>query len=73
MELHTKTSDYFYDLPEELIAQTPIEPRDSSRLLVLGRKDGSIRHAVFRDIIDFLEPDNIHHSAHVVFLLLYEF
>ena len=56
MELHTKTSDYFYDLPEELIAQTPIEPRDSSRLLVLGRKDGSIRHAVFRDIIDFLEP-----------------
>lgn len=56
MELHTKTSDYFYDLPEELIAQTPIEPRDSSRLLVLGRKDGSIRHAVFRDIIGFLEP-----------------
>lgn len=56
MELHTKTSDYFYDLPEELIAQTPIEPRDSSRLLVLGRKDGSIRHAAFRDIIGFLEP-----------------
>lgn len=56
MELHTKTSDYFYDLPEELIAQTPIEPRDSSRLLDLGRKDGSIRHAVFRDIIGFLEP-----------------
>lgn len=56
MELHTKTSDYSYDLPEELIAQTPIEPRDSSRLLVLGRKDGSIRHAVFRDIIGFLEP-----------------
>ncbi len=56
MELHTKTSDYYYDLPEELIAQTPIEPRDSSRLLVVGRGDGSLRHSVFRNIVDFLEP-----------------
>ena len=37
-----KKSDFFYNLPEELIAQTPVEPRDSSRLLVLGKKDGSI-------------------------------
>lgn len=56
MELHTKTNDYYYDLPEELIAQTPIEPRDSSRLLVVGRGDGSLRHSVFRNIVDFLEP-----------------
>ena len=56
MELHTKTSDFYYDLPQERIAQTPVEPRDSSRLLVLGRKDGSIEHKIFRDIVDYLEP-----------------
>lgn len=49
-----KTSDFYYDLPKELIAQTPLEPRDSSRLLVLGRESGSIEHKHFYDIIDYL-------------------
>ena len=51
-----KTSDFYYDLPEELIAQTPVEPRDSSRLLVLGRTTGELEHRHFRDIIDYLNP-----------------
>lgn len=50
------TSDFYYDLPEELIAQTPAEPRDSSRLLVYNRQDGSVQHKVFREVIDFLNP-----------------
>ncbi|MBQ5347625.1 MAG: tRNA preQ1(34) S-adenosylmethionine ribosyltransferase-isomerase QueA [Ruminococcus sp.] len=49
------TSDFFYDLPKELIAQTPVEPRDSSRLLVLGKNSGKIEHKHFYDIIDYLE------------------
>ncbi len=48
------TSDFYYELPDELIAQTPIEPRDSSRLLVLGRNSGEIEHKHFYDIIDHL-------------------
>ncbi len=48
------TSDFYYDLPEELIAQTPIEPRDSSRLLVYHRDTGAIEHRVFRDVLDYL-------------------
>lgn len=51
-----KTKDFYYDLPKELIAQTPIEPRDHSRLLVLDRQSGEIRHKHFYDIIDELEP-----------------
>ena len=51
-----KTSDFDYELPEELIAQTPIEPRDHSRLLVYHRRDGSIEHRHFYDIIDYLNP-----------------
>ena len=51
-----KTRDFWYDLPEELIAQTPLEQRDSSRLLVLGRNDGKITHKHFFDIIDYLNP-----------------
>ena len=51
-----KTSDFDYELPEELIAQTPVEPRDHSRLLVYHRKDGSIEHKHFYDIIDYLNP-----------------
>lgn len=50
------TSDFYYDLPEELIAQTPAEPRDSSRLLVYHRQDETVEHKVFRDIIDYLNP-----------------
>ena len=49
-----KTSDFHYDLPEELIAQTPVEPRDHSRLLVYHRKDGQTEHRHFYDIIDYL-------------------
>ena len=48
-----KTSDFFYELPEELIAQDPLEERSSSRLMVLHRKSGVIEHKVFTDIIDF--------------------
>ena len=51
-----KTSDFDYELPEELIAQTPVEPRDHSRLLVYHRKDGSVEHKHFYDIIDYLNP-----------------
>ena len=54
-----KTSDFYYDLPKDLIAQTPVEPRDSSRLLVLGRESGSIKHKHFYDIIDFLVPGDL--------------
>ncbi len=51
-----KTSDFWYDLPEELIAQTPLEKRDSSRLLVLDRNSGAVSHKHFYDIIDYLNP-----------------
>ena len=54
-----KTSDFYYDLPKELIAQTPLEPRDSSRLLVLGRESGNIEHKHFCDIIDYLNPGDL--------------
>lgn len=48
-----KKSEFFYDLPPELIAQTPAEPRDSSRLLAMERDSGKIEHRTFRDILDF--------------------
>jgi len=51
-----KTSDFWYALPESLIAQTPLEKRDSSRLLVMDRKTGQIAHKHFYDIIDYLKP-----------------
>ena len=51
-----KTSDFYYDLPEELIAQDPLEDRSSSRLLTLDRKTGEIRHRHFRDILEYLNP-----------------
>ena len=60
-----KTSDFFYELPEELIAQTPAEPRDSSRLMVVHRDTGKIEHRVFRDVIDYLNPEDemvVHHT-----------
>ena len=49
-------SEFYYDLPEELIAQTPIEKRDESRLMVLDRAKQTIEHKTFKDIIDYLEP-----------------
>lgn len=51
-----KTHDFWYDLPEELIAQTPLEKRDSSRLLVMDRHTGALEHKHFYDVIDYLEP-----------------
>ena len=49
-------TEFDYELPEELIAQTPIEKRDESRLMVLNRKNNTIEHKTFKDIIDYLEP-----------------
>lgn len=51
-----KKSDFYYDLPEELIAQTPIEPRSASRLLVLHKDTGKIEHRTFSDVVDYLNP-----------------
>ncbi len=51
-----KTHDFYYDLPEELIAQTPLEKRDSSRLMVLNRSSGKIAHRHFTDILEYLQP-----------------
>ena len=49
-----KTSDFFYELPQELIAQTPVEPRDSSRLMLLDKRTGNVEHKIFHDLIDYL-------------------
>jgi len=51
-----KTSDFMYDLPEELIAQTPVEPRDHSRMLVIPKDGSDIEHKHFYDLIDYLRP-----------------
>ncbi len=51
-----KTHDFWYDLPEELIAQTPLQQRDTSRLLVLDRQTGAIEHKHFYDVIEYLQP-----------------
>ena len=51
--------DFDYDLPEELIAQTPVEPRDESRLMVVDRASGEISHHIFHDIIDYLRPEDV--------------
>jgi S-adenosylmethionine:tRNA ribosyltransferase-isomerase len=53
------TSDFDYNLPVKFIAQTPVEPRDSSRLLVLPRRQGEIRHAVFRQVGQYLRPGDV--------------
>ena len=53
------TKDFFYDLPKELIAQTPAEPRDSSRLLVLHKDTGETEHRIFRDITDYLHEGDV--------------
>jgi len=51
-----KTHDFYYDLPEELIAQEPLSERSSSRLMVLNKSNGEISHKHFYDITDYLEP-----------------
>ena len=52
-------SDFYYDLPEELIAQTPVEPRDSSRLMVIEREKEEIEHRHFFDILDYIRPEDV--------------
>lgn len=54
-----KTDDFNYYLPEDLIAQTPLEKRDSSRLLVLDRKSGDVEHKHFDDVLDYLHKDDV--------------
>ena len=54
-----QTSDFYYDLPEERIAQHPIEPRDASRLMVVDRQSGSVAHKIFRDVLDYLRPGDV--------------
>ncbi|MBO5713365.1 MAG: tRNA preQ1(34) S-adenosylmethionine ribosyltransferase-isomerase QueA [Clostridia bacterium] len=54
-----KTSDFYYDLPEELIAQTPVEPRDSSRLLVYNRQTDTVEHKVFKDILNIFNKGDL--------------
>ena len=51
-----KKSDFYYDLPEELIAQVPIKNRDQSRLMVLNRNEKTIEDKIFKDILDYLKP-----------------
>ncbi len=51
-----KTSDFYYDLPQELIAQTPMVPRDMSRLMVIDKNTGEVEHKIFKDLIDYLRP-----------------
>ena len=51
-----KTSDFYYDLPQELIAQTPMEPRDMSRLMVIDKNTGEVEHKIFKDLINYLRP-----------------
>ena len=53
------TADFFYHLPEELIAQHPMEKRDTSRLMVLNRNDNSLTHRHFYDILDYLQPNDV--------------
>ena len=53
------THDFYYELPEELIAQSPSEERDGCRLMVLNRESGEISHRIFRDIIDYLRPEDM--------------
>ena len=54
-----KKSDFYYELPEELIAQTPAEPRDSSRLLVYSLKNKTIEDKIFHDLPEYLRPGDV--------------
>ena len=59
MPTELKTSDFFYDLPHELIAQHPADKRDGSRLLVVNRNDGSVEHKHFYDIVDYINSNDV--------------
>ncbi len=54
-----QVQEFNYNLPEELIAQTPLKKRDESRLMVLDRKEKTIEHKVFKDIIEYLKPGDV--------------
>lgn len=54
-----RTAQFDYDLPQEQIAQQPVEPRDASRLLVLHRETGAVEHRTFRDVADYLRPGDV--------------
>ena len=58
-ETDLETKDFYYDLPEELIAQYPSEERDGCRLMVLNRENKTVEHKIFRDIIDYLRPEDM--------------
>ncbi len=58
-EARFKKSDFYYELPPELIAQTPAEPRDSSRLMVYNRRSDCVEHRIFRDITDYLKAGDV--------------
>ena len=66
--------EFYYDLPEELIAQVPIKNRDESRLMVLNRKNQTIEHKIFKDIIEYLEPGDclVRNNTKVIPARLYE-
>ena len=51
-----KTSDFYYDLPHELIAQTPLENRQKSRMMVLDRSKAGVEHKIFENIVDYINP-----------------
>ena len=54
-----KTSDFYYDLPERLIAQTPLQQRDASRMMALNKQTGAVEHRHFTDLIEYLEPGDV--------------
>ena len=54
-----RLSDFDYNLPKELIAQYPLKERSQARLLFVSRKDGAIRHSIFRNLCDYLRPNNL--------------
>ena len=54
-----KLSEFDFELPEELIAQHPVEKRDTSRLMVVNRENGNIEHRHFYDILDYLKPGDV--------------
>lgn len=58
-ETTLRTSDFYYELPQELIAQHPAEQRDASRLMVLSREKGTVEHRHFHDILEYLNPDDV--------------
>ena len=62
-------SDFFYDLPQELIAQTPLKDRSSSRLLVLNKETGELSHKIFKDIKNYLK-NNLETMKKLLYIIL---